>query len=200
MTEMVDDQPVATLDRLALLVSHLFNPALVACWVFAALILRDGGNWKAGLVGLVFYALVPGLSLVLLYRNGFVKDLYPPERSQRGHLLLLGSACYLLGFAALGAAGASMSMLGAGCSFFCNALIVWCINRHWKISIHAVGVAGGILILLFAFGLWLWPLTLALPAVGWARLRLHSHSPAQVVAGTVLGGLMSALVFGLFAG
>ena len=55
----------------------------------------------------MFYALVPGLSLILLLRNGFVRDLYPPERSQRGRLLLLGTACYFLGFVALIMAGAS---------------------------------------------------------------------------------------------
>ena len=200
MTDLAQEQPGKGLDRLALLLSHLLNPALVACWVFTALALWGGGNWKAGLVGLIFYALVPGLFLVVLYRNGFVQDLYPPERSQRGRLLLLGTGCYLLGFAVLVAAGAAQSMLGAGCSFFCNALIVWCINRHWKISIHAVGVAGGILILLLAFGFELWLLFLALPMVAWARLRLRSHSPAQVAVGAVLGGLMSAVIFGRFVG
>ena len=187
------------MDRAAVLVSHLLNPALVACWVFASLIWLDGGGWKAGVVGLVFYALVPGLSLFLLYRNGFVQDLYPPERSQRGRLLLLGTACYFLGFVALIVAGAPKAMLGVGGTFFSNALIVWKINQHWKISIHAVAVAGGILILLFAFGAHLWPFTVALPLVAWARLHLRSHTFAQVAAGGALGVLTSGLVINFFA-
>ena len=187
------------LDRAAVVVSHLLNPALVGCWVFVSLMWMDWGDWKAGVVGLVFYALVPGLSLILLLRNGFVRDLYPPERSQRGRLLLLGTACYFLGFVALIMAGASKAMLSVGCTFFSNALIVWRINYHWKISIHAVAVAGGILITVFAFGSDVWPFVLALPLVAWARLRLRSHTLAQVVVGGALGVITSGLVVHLFS-
>ena len=49
-------------------------------------------------------------------------------------------------------------------------------------------------------GFELWLLFLALPMVAWARLRLRSHSPAQVAVGAVLGGLMSAVIFGRFVG
>ncbi len=161
---------------------------------------QNGGNWVSGLVGIVFYALVPGLILFYLLRAGFVQDLYPPERSQRGFLLLLGAVCYFLGFITLVFVEAPGFMLGAGCTYFGNALLVWQINKYWKISIHAVGVSGGLLILLLVVGRELWPCLFALPLVGWARLRLKLHTPAQVGGGALLGGCSAGLIMSLFSG
>lgn len=186
------------LDKVAVVVSHLLNPALVAWWVFGSLTWLVGGGWIAGMVGVVFYALIPGSILLYMYRAGFVEELYPPERSQRAPLLLLGTACYFLGFIALGLAGVPGLVLGAGCAYCINTLLVWQINRHWKISIHAVGVSGGLMILLLAAGPGLWPLLVALPLVAWARLRLNSHTPAQVAVGALLGGCSTGLLLSLF--
>ena len=186
------------LDQVAVLVSHLLNPALVAWWVFTTLMWTAGADWVAGGIGLAFYAVIPGLAMLFLFRNGIVQEFYPGERDQRGRLLILGTVCYLLGFIALGIYGASHFMVGAGCAYFLNALLVWQINRYWKISIHAVGVSGGILILLEAMGGEFWPFVLALPLVAWARLRLKSHTPAQVVVGGLLGGISTGLVVGAF--
>ncbi len=60
------------------------------------------------------------------------------------------------------------------------------------------GVGGGLGIVLAAAGWSLWPLSLSLPLVMWARLRLQAHTPAQVWAGAILGGAASSLLLSLF--
>ena len=188
------------LDRAAVVVSHLLNPAMVAWWVFAGLAWLAGAGWVAATVGVVFFALVPGLVLLYLSWAGVVDEVYPSDRSQRQRPLLLGVACYALGLVALGLAGAPGFMLGAGCVYCGNTLLVWQINKYWKISIHAVGVSGGLLILLLVGGSAWWPLLGALPLVAWARLQLKAHTPAQVAAGALLGVCSSALLFTLWTG
>lgn len=185
------------LEKLASLVSHLLNPAGLALVVFIILtwLLQDA--WLAGMIGMLLYSVIPGLLLILLYRVGYIAELYPDERSQRAGLLLLGTLCYFLGFAVLLLLKAPMPMLVAGFAFGSNTLLVWLINRFWKISIHAVGVSGGVSVLLLTGGSSLWPFLLALPLVGWARLRLKAHTPAQVAAGFLLGGSATALLCAL---
>ena len=187
------------LDRGASLVSHLLNPAMVAWWVFGGLAWLVGGSWVAGIAGVAFYAVLPGLVLIFLYKIGFIEDVYPPERAQRACLLLLGAGCYFLGVVVLRIVEAPDFMLGAGWTYCGNSLLVWQINRYWKISIHAMVVSGGVLILLLAGGMWLWPLVLTLPLVAWARLQLKSHTPAQIVAGALLGGCSTGLLLSLLS-
>ena len=175
------------LDRIAILISHLLNPALVGFWVFGGGGWLVGGNWIAALIGVAFYTLLPGLALLFLLRLGYICELYPSEQKQRAGLLLLGALSYFLGFMGLGLVGAPGFMLGGGLAYFINALLVWQINKYWKISIHSVAVSGGVLIILVAAGKHAWPLVLAWPLVAWARLHIKVHTPAQVVAGALLG-------------
>ncbi|MBI2502079.1 MAG: hypothetical protein HYW07_02465 [Candidatus Latescibacteria bacterium] len=191
-------KPLDWLDFLAWLISHLFNPAMVAWGVFSVLVWLKGGAWWAGLAGVVFYSLVPGVALLYLYRTGMIADVYLPERSQRARLLPLGVAWYFAGLVVLWLVSAPAPMMGAGCAFCGMALLVWQIDRFWKISIHATGVGGGLGIVLAAAGWSLWPLSLSLPLVMWARLRLQAHTPAQVWGGAVLGGAASSLLLNLF--
>jgi membrane-associated phospholipid phosphatase len=65
----------------------------------------------------------------------------------------------------------------------------------WKISIHVAVAAGAVVILALVFGpAWLLLVPLV-AAVGWARVVLNDHSPAQSVAGATLGGLVALGVF-----
>jgi len=182
------------LKKLASLISHLLNPSGLALAVFIMLTWLAQEAWLAGVVGVFLYSIIPALILLYLYRAGHIADLYPNERRQRAGLLLLGSLCYFLGFVVLLLLEAPVPMLVAGGAFGCNTLLVWLINRYWKISIHAVGASGGVSVLLLAGGAHLWPFLLALPLVAWARLHLKAHTPAQVAAGFLLGGCSTSLL------
>jgi len=187
------------LEKIASLVSHLLNPAGLAMAVFVVLTWLTQEAWVAGVVGVLLYAIIPAIFLVYLYRAGYITDLYPDERNQRAGLLLSGALCYFAGFAVLLLLEAPVHMLIAGCTFGFNTLLVWWINQYWKISFHAVGVGGGVSVLMLAGGVSLWPALLAMPLVAWSRLRLKAHTPAQVTAGLLLGGcstiLLCVLVF-----
>ena len=184
------------MDKLALLLSHLFNPALLAVLVFAL----HGylGDWYVGLVGVVIFAILPGFTLLVLVRWRYVEQLYPDDRNERAVLLLLGGLCYAVGWAILYWIGASLLVLVSAGSFVFCTLLVWLINRHWKISIHAAGVGGAACILLVSVGKVALPFLFAIPAIVWARLHLRVHTLSQVAAGTLLGMGVTALLFYFF--
>jgi len=74
-----------------------------------------------------------------------------------------------------------------------NTIIVLLINLSWKISIHAMGVAGPLTALIYLFG---WPglvFTLSVPLVAWSRVYLKRHTPWQVTMGTLLGFSLTAV-------
>ena len=62
---------------------------------------------------------------------------------------------------------------------------------------HASVAAGTMVVLVLAFGPVLLATAVLVAAVGWSRVRLRDHTPSQVVAGTVIGALVTGLVFGL---
>ena len=183
--------PARRVRHAAIFLSHLLNPAMVALVVFIGLGWFRGQTWGAAAIGVLFYCIIPGVVLIALRGAGYISELYPADRSQRAPLLLLGAGCYLLGIPVLGIFGAPGIMLGAGAVFCGNALLVWQINRRWKISIHAVGASAGIAILISGGGIGLWPLVLALPVVGWSRWALQSHTLGQLASGAVLGSCSS---------
>ncbi len=183
--------------RVAHFLSHLLNPALLAFLVFGvqAHVL---GDWFAGSVAIGTFSVVPGLLLWHLVRAGYLDKAYTDDRNKRATLLLLGALCYTLGAAALYGVGAPPLMLVTAASCAVSTLLVWWINRSYKISIHAAGVGGATCVLLVSVGSVAWPFLLSWPAVAWARLYLRAHTPMQVVAGGALGAGSTAMLYSAF--
>ena len=183
--------------QIARFFSHLLNPALLALLVFSvqAHVL---GDWLAGSVAICTFSVVPGLLLWCLVRSGYLDKAYTDDRNKRATLLLLGALCYTLGGAALYGVGAPPLMLVAAASCVVSTLLVWWINRSYKISIHAAGVGGATCVLLISVGSAAWPFLLSWPAVAWARLYLRAHNPLQLGAGGALGMGSTALLYHIF--
>ena len=77
--------------------------------------------------------------------------------------------------------------------------VVTLITLFWKISFHSSFVTMFSIVFLIIFGGWAVITILLIPLVGWARLRLKRHTPAQVFYGMALTGIISLSVF-YFAG
>ncbi len=190
-------RPFFRLHQAARFLSHLLNPALLALLVFGVQA-RVLGDWLAGAVAIGAFSLIPGLLLWHLVRSGYLDKAYTDDRNRRGILLLLGALCYALGGAALYGIGAPSLMLATAASCVVNTLLVWWINRSYKISIHAAAVGGATCVLLISVGSAAWPFLLSWPAVAWARLYLRAHTPMQLGAGGALGAGSMALLYSAF--
>jgi len=69
------------------------------------------------------------------------------------------------------------------------------INLRWKISVHTGFVTASLTVLILLYGAPGVIMAPLIPLVGWSRIELEYHSPAQVVAGALL---VTVIVLGVF--
>src|ERR1700735_1119523 len=98
-------------------------------------------------------------------------------------------ASVAVGLVLMVALGAPTELSGYfGCMLGSIAVLA-AITTVWKISIHCAVASGSVTILTLLFGPWLIPAYLLVALTGWSRVALKDHSAAQVIAGSVLGGV-----------
>jgi membrane-associated phospholipid phosphatase len=120
-------------------------------------------------------------------------DIDIPERKDRNYPLIIAILSYFIGTAVLYTLNApTMTTILMFC-YFSNTLIVFFINLYWKISIHAMGVAGPTVVLIYAFGPIGAVFATIIPVVMWSRVYLKRHTIGQVVTGALLGFILTIL-------
>lgn len=142
------------------------------------------------IISIIFGALIPILtSLILIKRMN--TDLDITDRTKRTMPLILAICSYLLGFFVLLWFGAPAIVSALMLIYGTNTLIILIINFYWKISIHAMGIAGPTAAFIFTFGVVGAIIGLVIPLVIWSRTKLKKHTFSQVIAGSVLGLLLT---------
>ncbi len=187
-------RPDTISEHIAHWVSQLGSPPAVAIYgsVFTAASIPETAPW----LWIAIFALLalgaPLLFLIWQLRRGDVTDIDIHYRQQRKWALLVT----IFGFATtwlvmtLGQAPPILRLLvGTG---LIEWTAIYLITLRWKISIHAASASGIATFLVWGFGLSAAPALLVIPAVGWSRIKLRRHTPAQVLAGIGLGGLAFA--------
>jgi len=120
-------------------------------------------------------------------------DIDIPERKDRNYPLLIVILSYFIGAAVLYAIHAPPITTVLMFSYFSNTLIVFFINLYWKISIHAMGVAGPTTALIYVFGPVGAIFAAIIPVVMWSRVYLKRHTTGQVITGALLGFALTIL-------
>lgn len=182
-------------------ISDMTIPPVIAVLMFSLInysLLRGFPFVAVTCITTLFAAIVP-LSMLLLWetRTKAKIDLDVPARTERGHPLLFACTSYLIGTAALVAAHAPLLTTVLMFGYFAGTLCLFFINLYWKISIHTMGIAGPMTVLIFVFGYWGVLLGLLLPPVIWSRVYLKKHTVAQAIMGAVLGFVLTAVALSL---
>ncbi|MHB1440987.1 MAG: hypothetical protein ACYCSO_09445 [Cuniculiplasma sp.] len=160
-------------------------------------IISSGGYDKFGFTYDVAVALTFSFLLPSLFMYSFVKvgGISYDNRESRMTPLLFVAAVYFAGTLVL---AVMMEPANAIILMFCygtNTLAIYAINLKWKISVHAMGVAGPATALIFSFGIVGGMLGLLMLPIVWSRIYLFKHTPAQIVAGGLLGYLLTFTQF-----
>jgi membrane-associated phospholipid phosphatase len=186
-----------TMSQFARIVSEIFNPLINPLITFFLLVSAQPSPQPAqNLLWMVLSALFAS-GLILGY-IAYLKQLKVIDstdliiREQRISPLTFAVLSYAIGYAALLLCGAPVLVKGLMFCYATNTLAVLLITRWWKISIHTTGIAGPLVALLFQFGPGMLPLFMLIPLVGMARVTMQRHTPLQVIAGGLLGTLMTA--------
>lgn len=198
----------------ALAVTYVVSPLslpLVALGASAHALGASGRTvWTVLALTVVFTALVPLALLVAMVRGEEAQSLEVRERAARWKPLLVGAlSTALLGVLLLSVVPGVPRPVGALTLWqAATTLVALVVTLRWKISLHALAVAGTLSLLAWlhlALGApvprgVLAALTLAVPLVAWARLRLGAHTPAQVAVGTLAGLVLPPLQLAAWAG
>jgi hypothetical protein len=161
------------------------------------------GQAKKFILLIVFInsAIAPVLSILLLKKTGFIKDVMLDERSERMLPLLLSAIYFFITYYLLRKVALPSLLYFYIIGATVLVLLTLIITFRWKISIHMVSMGGftGFLIslaLLLHIDIdWLLILTfLASGLLGTARIKLNAHDLPQVFAGYAMGvGVMLIL-------
>jgi membrane-associated phospholipid phosphatase len=190
------------IDRAARLVSYVLNPFLVTFVVIILLAVEATGDaamaakWAA--ISLALSVLPVFAVVVYFVRRHRLESIFVKPRRQRTGIYALASALGAIGCLVLWRLGAPLLLLTSFVAGLASVVVFMVINLYWKISAHTAFVTGAASVLTIVYGA-AGALTLLLvPLIGWARLRLALHSPAQVAAAAVLAGGIVAGIFRAF--
>ncbi len=184
----------------ARLISDLVSPPVVwGVMIFPIAFHEAHSQAQALLWGLtygVLVCLIPALYIVWMVRRGSISDIHMRLREERLRPFLVSIACTGLAWWALRLMGAPPVVPLVAIATLAQLATMAVITLVWQISIHTMSITSAVVAtgILFGIGpaLLVSPLV---PLVGAARLKLHRHTPAQVIAGTLVGAVVTVMLY-----
>lgn len=187
-----------TESRMARLITDTLAPAnlvvailLIIGWHSTSSV--TGLGW--GLLAALFCGGIPFAVIMLGVKRGHWTDKHVRVREQRAVPLLATMASVLIGISLLVALQAPREVFALVVAMLVGLITTMMVTVWWKVSVHTAVAGGVVVILLLAYGASMAPLVLGIAAIGWSRVELRDHTPAQTVVGALLGGLAAAVVF-----
>ena len=186
----------------ARLVSDIVSPPLV----WAILVIPVAFEYAESTINAIFWAVLYGIFISLLpiayvaYNvwRGNISDIHMKNRSERIRPLLVSILCTAIVWWLLRELGAPRAFPLLALMSLVQITVIALITLGWQISMHMMSIAGAVVAIgiIFSIGVALLMIPLV-PLVAAARLNLKRHTPAQVIAGTVIGALLPAMFLGL---
>lgn len=181
--------------RAATILTEVFAPAvLVTMLLLLSSVVPYGmrAGLLLGLLAVAFMTVLPFTAVVLLTRRGKLTDRHIGRRSQRAPVLAGAIMSAIFGFGILAVLDAPTGLLRMVLSVLAGIVVVLLVNLVWKLSAHTAVAAFFAVALVVYFGCWGFIAAVVPAGVGWSRVRLGAHSPAQVLVGGIVGLLIGA--------
>ncbi len=185
--------------KLATLISAATRLPLLAVPLFLAVGAEAAGT-RGLLWGLLCLVLTSGLSLLyLLYlaRSGKVRDPRSISQAERVRPLRIVAALHVGAFLVATLLGAPAELRAALLSYALATVLFALLTPLTNLSLHAAGVSGAAVCLIFVLGAWGLPALLLVPLVWWARTLLGRHTPRELALGVLVGGGATWVAFQL---
>lgn len=182
-------------------VSNLINPLVVAVPLLFVAALREQSlslgffHLLLALVGLV---VVPATYIVAQVQRGTISDLHISQRNQRAKPLFVSLLSAIVTLLLLSFSGTETTMLKLVYGTLLTTVLLAGVTIFWKISFHAAATTSAVITTLWLLGPYAVPVLLLIPLVGWARIAMRAHTPAQVICGVAVGFSVALLVLSRF--
>jgi hypothetical protein len=196
--------------RIAKVISVLFHPLLMPTYIFALLLILNAHfalvlplQAKVLLLGTIFIStcIFPLLMVLLLKFTGRILTLEMQSRQERILSMAITGVFYYLSWWMLTQMHLSPIFQLVMTGIFYTLVITILISFFWKISLHTIAAGGATglftglsLLLLQPFQAIILMAILLGGIIGFARLKLESHNPAQVYLGWIVGFLVMLFV------
>jgi ABC-type Fe3+ transport system permease subunit len=185
----------------ARVVSDLFSPPVIWGALAFPIALRDAPDlglalmWAGIYVALV--CIVPLAYITLMVKRGKIADIHLGVRGERIKPLMVTLFSSALALVVLWAIGAPSVVPLLALTTLVQMAVLAVITLTWQISMHAMSSGAAVVGSTIIYGPIATFITVPmLLLVGWARLHLHKHTRAQVLAGATLGVLIPAVILG----
>ncbi|MEW1949993.1 phosphatidic acid phosphatase [Pseudarthrobacter sp902506025] len=199
----IDNGAIRVRNRTARWLTEVFQPpVVVSLQLLISPLAQPGfpGTIGYGALAALFVCVLPLMVLLVLVRLGKVTDHHVSDRKQRAPVLLMALGCIAVGLLVLGAVDAPESVFAMVLAVVGGVAVLAVVSPFWKMSGHAAAVSCAAVVSVLMLGAAWAPLLLLIPAVSWSRVVLRAHSLAQVVAGSLFGGLVMAGIWWLLQG
>lgn len=185
--------------KFAKTISYTFDGSVLVLPVFLATCFYRRQNPAAivpsFLTAIVFTALLPYMTVLLLYKAGKISNLQIPKRKERLFPLLIINICVIIGFFVLIYAQPEKLLLSVYTIYLLALPVISLITLFWKISFHASYITLFSIVYLIVLGKWAILTIPLIPLVGWSRIKLKKHTLSQVLGGIAVIGAISLIVF-----
>lgn len=186
-------------------VSFVFQPLLMPTFGIIIFLFTDLADffmplWKWFAIGgtFLFTALLPAMPILLMLKNGQIKDLYISKKEQRTFPYLFSIIAYVFWTIFLWRIlHLPHFFVAMGIGSIISIIIITLINLKWKISAHLSGVGGltgGVFAYSYIMGVnpvFAMIAMLVISALtAFSRIELKAHTPGQTLAGFTVGFLM----------
>ncbi len=185
--------------KLAELISAVTRLPLLAAPLFLA-VGAEVDRTRGLLWGLLCLSLTSGLSLCYLFylaRSGKVRDPRSISRAERVRPVRVVAALHAGAFLIVTLLGAPAELRAALLAYAFATLAFALLTPFVNLSLHAAGVSGAAVCLVYVFGARGLPAVLLVPLVWWARTLLERHTPQELALGVMVGAGATWVAFQL---
>ncbi|WP_126581536.1 hypothetical protein [Tengunoibacter tsumagoiensis] len=181
--------------QFARFISTIFSPATISLplILLVAFYHPNPAALQYAGVTLLFLSIGPLLYILIGVSTGQFTDIDVSDRSQRTgpFLFIIGSS--LVGALILSFANGPKDLITILVLTALTSALMMIITFWWKISMHAASIAAVSTMLTMLYGVVILPAFLLVILVDWSRVVLKRHTLGQVIAGSSLGIIMTAV-------
>jgi hypothetical protein len=184
----------------ARIVSDILSPPVVWATLSFPMAARVTDDTRQALLWASVYSffvcILPVLYVAYMVKQGRITDIHIKVRSQRILPFIVTIACSLIAIALLLLLNAPPLIPMFAIFSMLQIVIMLVITTVWQISLHAMGITSAVVAIGALFGAGAGFLFAPfIGVVGAARIKLRRHTLAQVIAGGIVGGGMTLLLF-----
>ena len=190
------------INKFAKIISYIFDgsyisiPAYFIVNLFMLQTYREIILWTA--LCIVFGSLIPFIFILILYKKKKINDLHVPKREERIKPTLVTLVSYMLGFFVFYILRSPVYLRAIFFGSFLTVIVLVLITYFWKISFHTSWITFFCITYYIIFGKWAILLTVCIPLIAWARVKIKRHSLAQVIAGSAVTVITAFFGFSFF--